>query len=109
MLGKGKGGYSCLAHDGNKQVVLKQIHHEPWDYYQFGNKIEAELNEYRLLHSIGIVIPQMIDVDVQEERIVKEYIDGKTVYEMILDDALSSHCVEQVKKCVPYYIRQIPT
>ena len=29
LLGKGKGGYSYLVTDGNKQYVLKQIHHEP--------------------------------------------------------------------------------
>ena len=40
LLGKGKGGYSYLASDGMQKFVLKQIHHEPCDYYQFGNKIE---------------------------------------------------------------------
>lgn len=98
LLGKGKGGYSYLALDGDKKVVLKQIHHEPCDYYQFGDKIEAEINDYRRLRSIGITMPQMIDVDIQEERIVKEYIDGKTVYEMVLRDELPLHCVEQVKR-----------
>ena len=36
LLGKGKGGYSYLAQDedGNR-FTLKQIHHEPCDYYQF--------------------------------------------------------------------------
>ena len=104
LLGKGKGGYSYLAFDGNKKVVLKQIHHEPCDYYKFGNKIEAEINDYHRLNSIGITMPQMIDVDVQEERIVKEYIDGKTVYEMVLNDELPAHCVDQVKRCALYYI-----
>ena len=28
LLGKGKGGYSYMAFDGQKQYVLKQIHHE---------------------------------------------------------------------------------
>ena len=98
LLGKGKGGYSYLALDGDKKVVVKQIHHEPCDYYQFGNKIEAEINDYNRLSSIGIAIPKMIDVDIKEERIVKEYIDGKTVYEMVLQDELPSYCVEQVKR-----------
>ena len=98
LLGKGKGGYSYLALDGNRKVVLKQIHHEPCDYYQFGNKIEAEINDYRRLQSIGITLPEMIDVDTLEERIVKEYIDGKTVYEMVLNDALPECCIEQVKQ-----------
>lgn len=97
LLGKGKGGYSYLALDGDKKVVVKQIHHEPCDYYQFGNKIEAEINDYNRLNSIGIAMPKMIDADVREERIVKEYIDGKTVYEMVLQDELPLHCLEQVE------------
>ena len=49
LLGKGKGGYSYLAESGNNRYVLKQIHHEPCDYYQFGNKLEAEIRDYRKL------------------------------------------------------------
>lgn len=50
LLGKGKGGYLYLAENGGKQVVLKQIHHEPCSYYTFGSKIEAERGDYlRLL------------------------------------------------------------
>ena len=98
LLGKGKGGYSYLALEGRKKVVLKQIHHEPCDYYSFGNKVEAEINDYHRLQRIGISIPQMIDVDVQQERIVKEFIDGKTAYEMVLNDELPIDCIEQVKR-----------
>ena len=98
LLGKGKGGYSYLALDGEEKVVVKQIHHEPCDYYQFGNKLEAEMNDYRRLQSIGIRMPRMIDVDVQAERIVKEYIDGKTVYEMVLGDELPTCCIKQVQE-----------
>ena len=39
LLGKGKGGYSYLVTDGTQQYVLKQIHHEPCDYYTFGDKL----------------------------------------------------------------------
>ncbi len=72
LLGKGKGGYSYLASDGQQQYVLKQIHHEPCDYYQFGDKIASEVNDYGRLRSIGIKIPEMIEVDVRQERILKE-------------------------------------
>ena len=98
LLGKGKGGYSYLALDGDKKVVLKQIHHEPCDYYSFGNKIEAELNDYNRLRRIGISMPTLIDVDIQQERIVKEYIDGQTVFDMVLNDNLPSCCIDQVKQ-----------
>jgi len=75
LLGKGKGGYSYLATDGVKNYVLKQIHHEPCDYYQFGNKIEAEINDYKRLKNIGIRIPEMLDVDVEQDK--DEYINAK--------------------------------
>ena len=83
LLGKGKGGCSYLAERGGKFVVLKQIHHEPCDYYTFGNKIEAEKNDYRRLKNAGIRIPEMLDIDVENERIVKEYIDGDTIFDMV--------------------------
>lgn len=97
LLGKGKGGYSYLAGDGTKQCVLKQIHHEPCDYYQFGNKLEAELNDYNRLKEIGIRIPVMFDVDIQNERIVKEFIDGDTIYELVLQDKMKDAYMEQIR------------
>ena len=83
LLGKGKGGYSYLAEKDGRQVVLKQIHHEPCDYYNFGNKIEAELRDYERLLAAGIRIPLMIACDKETERIVKEYVEGPTIMELI--------------------------
>lgn len=98
LLGKGKGGYSYLATDGEKNYVLKQIHHEPCDYYTFGNKIEAEINDYKRLKELGIRIPEMYDVDVENERILKEYIEGETIYQLVLDDRMKDSYVLQVKE-----------
>ena len=97
LLGKGKGGYCYLASDGTQQFVVKQIHHEPCDYYQFGNKIEAEINDYKRLKQIGIRMPEMIDVDIQNERIWKEYIEGDTILELVLRDQMKPHYIEQVR------------
>lgn len=97
LLGKGKGGYSYLASDETQKYVLKQIHHEPCDYYQFGNKIEAEINDYHRLREIGIRIPALIDVDRQNERILKEFIDGDTIYELILQDQMQSAYIDQLR------------
>lgn len=97
LLGKGKGGYSYLAGDGKSKYVLKQIHHEYCDYYKFGNKIEAELNDYNRLKEIGIKIPAMIDVDIKNERILKEFIDGATIYELILQDKMQSEYIDQLR------------
>lgn len=104
LLGKGKGGYSYLAGDGKGKYVLKQIHHEACAYYQFGNKLEAEINDYNRLKEIGIRIPSMIDVDIENERILKEYIDGDTIYELVLQDKMEAAYMEQVRSmCVLLY------
>lgn len=79
LLGHGKGGYSYLVEREGNLYVLKQIHHEPCEYYSFGNKIEAELNDYNRLLQTGIRIPRMLDIDIAKERILKEYIDGSTI------------------------------
>ena len=83
LLGKGKGGYSYLAEQDGHPVVVKQIHHEPCDYYTFGNKIEAELQDYERLQKVGIRIPRMHTVDRDAERIIKDYIEGPTVMELV--------------------------
>lgn len=96
LLGKGKGGYSYLAEDETRKYVLKQIHHEPCSYYQFGNKIEAEINDYKRLKAIGIKIPEMTGVDVENERILKEFIDGGTIDELIRRDQMKPAYMEQL-------------
>lgn len=98
LLGKGKGGYSYLAKIEKQEVVVKQIHHEPCSYYQFGNKLEAELSDYKRLQEIGIPLPKMLDVDMEKERIVKEYIAGDTVFEMVRKDCLPDICLDQMKE-----------
>lgn len=98
LLGKGKGGYSYLAADGPRRVVLKQLHHEPCDYYQFGDKFAAELRDYERLQALGIPMPKLLAHDAAAERLVKEYIDGETVYELVLRDALPESCLAQVRQ-----------
>lgn len=86
LLGHGKGGYSYLAKNNEKLVVLKKIHHEPCNYYSFSNKILSEKNDYLKLLDADINIPKMIDIDIENEIIIKEYIEGKTIFELVRDD-----------------------
>ncbi|MBQ7000328.1 MAG: hypothetical protein IJN67_04685 [Oscillospiraceae bacterium] len=79
LLGKGKGGYSYLVTDGEGEYVVKQIHHEPCAYYQFGDKLASELRDYEKLSALGIPMPRLLAVDRQQERILKEFIPGDTI------------------------------
>lgn len=97
LLGKGKGGYSYLAQDAGSEYVLKQIHHEPCDYYQFGNKIEAEKRDYARLKDIGIPLPKLLDVDEENERILKEYIPGPTAEQLVKEGKMRPEYIRQVQ------------
>ena len=88
LLGKGKGGYSYLVTDGEGEYVLKQIHHEPCSYYTFGDKVASEIRDYKRLRDIGIPMPKMLDVEVEAERILKEYIQGDAVDTLVLEDQI---------------------
>lgn len=96
MLGKGKGGYSYLVRRDGAEYVLKQIHHEPCDYYTFGDKLASELRDYETLSRIGIPMPRLLAVDHGQERIVKEYIRGETVNRYVLRDEMRPEYYEQI-------------
>lgn len=97
LLGRGKGGYSYLAQGPQGRVVVKQIHHERCDYYQFGDKLAAELNDYQRLLAAGVPMPELLAVDREGERLVKAYIPGPTAYDLVLAGALPESCREQVE------------
>ena len=98
LLGRGKGGYSYLASSCDRLAVLKQIHHEPCDFYTFGNKLESEKYAYSRLKEVGIRIPDMISVDDASEIIVKEYIAGPTIFELVRDGISVEPFIIQVRK-----------
>ena len=97
LLGKGKGGYSYLVTDGEKQYVLKQIHHEPCDYYTFGDKLVSELRDYDRLRAIGIPMPKLLEFDRERERILKEFIDGPTIDRLVLNEQMRPEYFGQIR------------
>ena len=104
LLGKGKGGYSYLVAESDQEYVLKQIHHEPCDYYTFGDKLASELRDYEKLRAIGIPLPRLIEVDHSQERILKEYIRGETINALVLKDQMKPEYLEQMRAmCLKLY------
>ena len=97
LLGKGKGGYSYLVTDGEREYVLKQIHHEPCEYYTFGDKLQSELRDYETLRALGIPLPRLLAVDKAQERLLKEYIAGPTVAELRASGRMDGRWTEQVR------------
>lgn len=97
LLGKGKGGYSYLVTDGEREYVLKQIHHEPCEYYTFGDKLQSELRDYETLRALGIPLPRLLAVDKAQERLLKEYIAGPTVAELRESSRMDGRWTEQVR------------
>ena len=106
LLGRGKGGYSWLV-TGRKPVgqaeapenkpapapeysaVLKQLHHEPCEYYSFGDKFKSEMNDYAKLCALGVPLPEMYASDRNRELILKEYIDGESAMELARRNAVT--------------------
>ena len=96
LLGKGKGGYSYLVTDEAGDYVLKQIHHEPCDYYTFGDKLASELSDYEKLRTLGIPMPVLLDVDRKQERLLKTYVPGQTIYQLVKQDAVQKDHFDQM-------------
>ena len=97
LLGKGKGGYSYLVTDGTAQYVLKQIHHEPCDYYTFGDKLGSELRDYETLKNLGIPMPELLDADMAQERLLKTFIDGDTVNVLVKEGRTEASHYDQIR------------
>jgi len=97
LLAKGKGGYNYLAKTGDAFVVFKQIHYEPCGYFQFeDNKLDSELRDYRTLFDLGIPMPKLLFFNQDEQFLIKEYIPGGTLAQIVADNQLSDDHITQI-------------
>ena len=77
-LGKGKSGVSFLGFCNGISVVFKEMHYEPCPYYNFSdNKVKLEINAFECLKKCNVPIPELLYHDVENNYLVKSYIDGK--------------------------------
>ncbi|WP_162064019.1 phosphotransferase [Vibrio taketomensis] len=98
FLGKGKSGYSYLAESNDGKYVIKFMHYEPCAYYSFGdaNKVELEVEAFEKLASLGIKVPRLIEANAEHNYLLKEYIEGDLVTELVIAGSLTDACVKQV-------------
>lgn len=88
-IGKGKSGNSYLAEYQKNHVVLKEMHDEEVPYYTFTkSKIEHELDSYQKLAMVDIKIPKLLFHSREHDYLIKEYIDGLTATQCIVNNAL---------------------
>ena len=59
--------------------------------------MEAELGSYGWLNSIGIPMPKLLDADRERETILKEYVDGDTVAQLVLEDRMEQSYFDQIR------------
>lgn len=98
FLGKGKGGYSYLVQYGDRQCVLKNLHYEKCEVYTFGaDKLEAELRDYETLSALGIPMPRLLAFHKNGQYLLKEYIDGPSLAELMVQQELRLTYFRQMK------------
>jgi tRNA A-37 threonylcarbamoyl transferase component Bud32 len=109
LLARGKGGYNYLAESKSGRAVIKQIHYEPCDYFQFEeNKLESELRDYQTLYEIGIPMPKLLYANQEKQFLIKEYIPGDTLAKTVADGKLSKNHISQILSiCEKLYPRQL--
>jgi tRNA A-37 threonylcarbamoyl transferase component Bud32 len=105
LLAKGKGGYNYLAKINDTPVVVKQIHYEHCDYYRFEkDKLNCELRDYKTLFDIGIPMPRLIDYCQEKQVLIKEYIAGDTLAELVIKNEIeTAHILQIFEMCKRLY------
>jgi len=97
LIAKGKGGYTYLVKTDDTEVILKQIHYEPCDYYCFEeNKLCSELRDYEILYDLGIPMPKLLSYDKEEQLLIKEFLPGDNLAQLIADNRLYDNHIAQL-------------
>ena len=95
LLGKGKSGYSWLVESPRHKAVLKLIHDEPCPYYNFGDKLGAELSAYDTLSPL-MRLPRLLESDGKGKYLLKEYFPGGPLTALIASEELPEEAFRQI-------------
>ncbi|KFI58329.1 protein kinase [Bifidobacterium cuniculi] len=101
LLGRGEHSYTFLvcAHNApHRRYALKQMCYTPGVLHRVGEHVQSDIRDYRRLCELGVRVPTMMDVDMEAERILKQYVEGPTVYELIMADQMEDTYLEQVRQ-----------
>ena len=97
FLGKGKSGYSYLCQTNNELVILKLMHDEKSSYYHFtSDKTSVEINAFNKLVEFEIPVPRLLEHNIKEQFLIKEYIDGTAASELIARKKINEKIIERL-------------
>lgn len=100
LVGQGEHSYTFQVSDHDiptRRYSLKQMVYTPGKLHRVGQHVREDIEDYRRLCELGIRVPGMMDVDIERERILKEYIQGPSVYELVMADQMQPEYVEQAR------------
>ncbi|MBN1217020.1 MAG: hypothetical protein JXA99_16480 [Candidatus Lokiarchaeota archaeon] len=100
ILDTGKSGSSYLISNDKIKYVLKEFRKIEYSYIKFEELLSKELSSYKVLKSIEIPIPNLIDYNEEEKYLVKEYIEGKIATELIAENILNENILKQLFQIV---------
>lgn len=89
LLGRGKSAYSWLVESRGERLVYKKMHQEKVDYYEFGDKLKAELEAYAKLKASGIALPALRFWSEEGRYLIKDFITGPTAAELAASGQLT--------------------
>lgn len=92
-----RNGISYLCSYKGDSFIVKKIHHEPCTMYACDNTVSIELENYHRLKEMGVLLPAIFDYDIEKELIVKEYIEGESVSNLIRNGNEIGEILNQVR------------
>jgi TP53 regulating kinase and related kinases len=83
-LGKGKSAHSYLVQKNGRFYVYKKMHMKP---YLNGHTfvVEDEIRAYEKLRMFDLLLPKLVDYDLERQYLIKDYIKGDTLARLIAD------------------------
>ena len=108
LIGKGQAGYSYLSKADENYFVVKIFDDDNNLIDNILNKFNQEIEAYYILFDIGIPIPKLIYKDNKEHYLIKEYIDGNTLAQIIGKRLFKEkHIIQILKMCEKVYRRNL--
>jgi tRNA A-37 threonylcarbamoyl transferase component Bud32 len=98
FLRKGKSGYSYIVSNAEGRLfVAKFIHEESMNGQASNDTFTEEINAYAFLKQLGVSVPELIAYDLEQEIIIKQFIQGPTILELIQQGMMDPLFISKMK------------